>query len=456
MDGLTRRRFLTTSTAAIAASAAGGLLQSGQAETAPLKDEPEKGATLRVLRWKRFVRGDEDQLLANTRRFTELTGVEVRIDSENVEELRPKAAVAAEVGAGPDIIISTDEQPQLYPDKLVDVSELANYLGQKYGGWFEICPEDCTHEGRWIAIPTGVNGSAMVYRKSMLRAAGFEQFPKDLPGFLKLCQALKAKGTPSGFALGHATATPTGGELAAVGVRRTVDEREERLALNSNETIAALEYAKELYQTFVPGTLSWLDPNNNKAFLAGEISLTMNGISIYYTAKTSPDSNLKAMVPDIQHADFPIGRIGKQVHGAAMFPGAIYKDRKYPNAAKKYLRFIMEREQYEPWQRASIGYISHTLRAYDSNPVWTDDPQHMFFRDLARGARHAGYAGRRAKNRRRYSPTSSSSTCSARSAPDSRPQRRRRSAPRNARGGTIGVRAHLINVIPRKRGSRRG
>jgi multiple sugar transport system substrate-binding protein len=39
----------------------------------------------------------------------------------------------------------------------------------------------------------------------------------------------------------------------------------------------------------------------------------------------------------------------------------------------------MEREQYEPWQRASIGYISHTLRAYDSNPVWTDDPQHMFF-----------------------------------------------------------------------------
>ena len=68
-------------------------------------------------------------------------GVEVRIDSENWEDLRPEAAVAAEVGAGPDIIISTDEQPQLYPDKLVDVSELANYLGQKYGGWFEICPE---------------------------------------------------------------------------------------------------------------------------------------------------------------------------------------------------------------------------------------------------------------------------------------------------------------------------
>ena len=57
MNGFTRRRFLTVSTAAIAASAAGGLLQSGQAEAAPLKYEPEKGATLRVLRWKRFVQG---------------------------------------------------------------------------------------------------------------------------------------------------------------------------------------------------------------------------------------------------------------------------------------------------------------------------------------------------------------------------------------------------------------
>ena len=155
-----------------------------------------------------------------------------------------------------------------------------------------------------------------------------------------------------------------------------------------------MEYAKQLYQTFAPGTLSWLDPSNNKAFLAGEISVTMNGISIYYTAKTSAEPTLKAILPDIQHAAFPIGPIGREVHAALMFPGAIYKYCKYPNAAKEYLRFMMEREQYEPWQRASIGYISHTLRAYDANPVWTEDPQHMFYRDIARGARHAGYAGK--------------------------------------------------------------
>jgi multiple sugar transport system substrate-binding protein len=306
----------------------------------------------------------------------------------------PKAALASEAGAGPDIIISTDEQPQLYPDKLEDVSELANYLGQKYGGWFEICPDYCTHEGRWIAIPIAVNGAAMVYRKSMLRAAGFEQFPKDLPGFLKLCQALKAKGTPSGFPLGHATGDAgwTSWLLWAFGGRLTNEKSE--LALNSNETIAALEYAKELYQTFVPGTLSWLDPNNNKAFLAGEISLTMNSISIYYAAKTSPDSNLKAMVPDIQHAALPIGPSASRCMARSCFPAR--------STSTASIRMPRRSTCASSWSASSMSRgkelpsASSRTRSAPTTPTRCGPMtrSRCSFRDLARGARHAGYSGK--------------------------------------------------------------
>ena len=45
----------------------------------------------------------------------------------------------------------------------------------------------------------------MVYRESTMKAAGFDSFPKDTDGFLKLCKALKEKGTPGGIALGNAT-----------------------------------------------------------------------------------------------------------------------------------------------------------------------------------------------------------------------------------------------------------
>src|SRR5579859_1617223 len=106
MTNCNRRRFLQSATAL---GVAGSLLRSGAAQSAGSKWEPEKGASLRLLRWKRLVQGDENLWMANTRRFTELTGVEVRIDTEDFEQVRPKAAVAANVGAGPDIVIATNE-----------------------------------------------------------------------------------------------------------------------------------------------------------------------------------------------------------------------------------------------------------------------------------------------------------------------------------------------------------
>jgi multiple sugar transport system substrate-binding protein len=152
----------------------------------------------------------------------------------------------------------------------------------------------------WIAVPFGVIANAIVYRDSHVKAAGFDGIPKDTTGFLKLCQAMKAKGTPPGFALGKAVGDGNnwahwllwshGGKL--------VDEKG-NVVVNSPETIASLEYAKQLYETFVPGTLSWQDPSNNQAFLDGQISLTANGISVYYAAKNSPDEKLKAMTADI-------------------------------------------------------------------------------------------------------------------------------------------------------------
>src|SRR5262245_19174733 len=76
---------------------------------------PEKGAELRFLRWKRFVQGDEDQWLASTRLFTEQTSVPVHVESVSLEDLPSKAAMAANVGAGPDLVMGSYGQPQLYP-----------------------------------------------------------------------------------------------------------------------------------------------------------------------------------------------------------------------------------------------------------------------------------------------------------------------------------------------------
>src|SRR5215510_6517266 len=190
MSKFKRRDFLkaTAGVAAGTALGSGSLLLPGEAAAQSFKVAPEKGAKLRVLRWKRFVQGDEDMWAENTKKFTQATGIEVRVDAEGWEDVRPKAAVAANIGSGPDIIISTMEDAHQYPEKLVDVSDLANYLGSKYGGWYDAARAYGMHgKNRWVAIIMGAAGNEMVYRESALKAAGFDSFPKDTAGFLKLC-----------------------------------------------------------------------------------------------------------------------------------------------------------------------------------------------------------------------------------------------------------------------------
>jgi multiple sugar transport system substrate-binding protein len=148
MSDSSRRDFLKATAGVAAGTALGGTtLWTPDAAAQSYKVTPEKGATLRVLRWKRFVQGDEDVWAANTKKFTQMTGINVRVDAEGWEDVRPKAAVAANVGSGPDIIISTMEDAHQYPEKLVDVSDLANYLGNKYGGWYPLAKDYAMHNG---------------------------------------------------------------------------------------------------------------------------------------------------------------------------------------------------------------------------------------------------------------------------------------------------------------------
>ena len=72
----------------------------------------------------------------------------------------------------------------------------------------------------------------------------------------------------------------------------------------------------------------------------------------------------------------------------------VFKYSKFPKAAKEYLRFMMEQEQYIPWQTASLGYVMQPLRAYERGPVWAAEPKAAAFRDLMGKMRHHGYAGK--------------------------------------------------------------
>src|SRR6201982_3222868 len=277
MRDLTRRRLLQGGTALAATGALTGeaLVNFAKAWAADSPWKPQAGAKLTLMRWKRFVPAEDEAFNAMAPAFKSATGTEMNVFSESFEDVQPKASVAANTGSGLDMAWGLHTLPQLFPTKVLLMNDVADYLGKKYGGWTDAAAKTCKKGEDWLGIPVATIGGYMTYRKSALDKAGFQEFPTDFPGFLAMFKGVKANNTPAGFPLGHATGDANGWlHWILWGHGAFTVDKDDKVIINSPETVKALEYAKELSDAFIPGVASWNDSSNNKAFLSGELFLT--------------------------------------------------------------------------------------------------------------------------------------------------------------------------------------
>ncbi len=394
MNIITRRSIMLGSAAALAAGGAQAQIRTQAAAATAPRLPIESGATLRMLRPVKFVQPDEDVWRASAARFTAQTGVQVRIDFVGWEDINQQTAVTANTGAGPDLIVGFGDAPHIYADKLVELSDVAEYLGRKYGGWMNVAQKYGKRHGtnNWIGLPFGGTAGPMVWRKSAVQAAGFQTPPSNLAGFLDLCKKLKAAGKPAGFALGNAVGDGNGTAnwLLWSHGGNLVDE-EGKVAINSPATIRSLEYLKELYPSFIPGTIAWGDISNNRAYAANECWLTSNGVSLYFALKNDPAT--AAIAADTEHSELPHGSADSWPSAPLTLNAMVFKHSRYPNAAKAFLQFMLEADQYEPWLNANLGYWAHPLNSYRASAVWTSDPKVAIFRDSMNNKFWNGYKG---------------------------------------------------------------
>lgn len=396
MTMITRRGALSVGAGLIATSALPARAAIKTEDVPMPKMEAEKGASLRVLRPSKFVEGDQAVFDQNTKRFTEKTGIAVRVDYISWDDIPPQTAVVANTGAGPDIVVGFGPDPHIYQSKLIELTDVAEYLGKKYGGWFQLAElyGKKWKSNDWLGIPLGGTAGPCVYRVSWVKEAGFDGIPSDLGKFLELSRNLKKNGHPCGFALGHALgdANAYANFLLWAHGGRLIDENG-KVALDSKETRAALDYARAMQETMIPGTLAWGDPSNNKAYAAGQISLTSNGVSIYYAAKTSKDPAMLAIASDTDHAVMPLGMAKGPPQTCTTLNAMVFKHSKFPNAAKQYITYMMESPQYDPWLTASLGYWSQPLKAYVDSDFWSTDAKLNTFRTAMDTPFYQGYAG---------------------------------------------------------------
>ena len=389
MPRTSRRSFLQATGGGLA-----GILATGQAPAFA------QGTTLHWLRLGDFVPASDGLLRKELLPEAEKTlGLKIKFETINGNDLQARITSAIQSGTGADIIHAMHNWPQLYANSVADVSDVAEAIARDQGGFHDVFAAVAKSDKGWLGVPWCALGIQIAYRKSWFDEIGVSKFPETWEAYREAGKKLKAKGRPIGQTLGHAyNDAPAfsypylwswgGKEVEADG--RTV-------ALNSKETLESVKFMVGFWKDSCDeGGLGWDDSSNNRAFLAGTISATSNGASIYLEAVRKPEQYLtetgKPLKDDILHASYPKGQAGNW----SLDPPQSHLVMSYsPNqkAAKDFLRWLSSRPVFEPWFKSQQGFSTPAPRDWLTHPLWTADPVMTPFRDVILTARAPGWAG---------------------------------------------------------------
>jgi multiple sugar transport system substrate-binding protein len=317
--------------------------------------------------------------------------VEVQADHILAGSLPPKIAAEVAAGAGHDIYVLTrSADAALYSKQLLDVSDIAKQVGDKYGGWVTFGEQVGTVDGTWRTLPEYFIDFPTLYRKDIFDDNGLK--PVDTwDDLLKAGTILKAKGNRIGICINQLSNDALNSWHAVLWCygATTVGADGKTVTLNSPQTKEAVAYGLELYQkTMTNEVLSWDDNGNNLLLYSGVGSWIHNPISALRTMeKETPDLAKKIAVGPTPAG--PKGRhilVGTNAYGVASFATN--------QAAAKafmvdYYQVLLE------GIKISEGYNQPFLKDLRKKPmaVLGEDPRLTILQDFDQVAHAAGWPG---------------------------------------------------------------
>ena len=350
-----------------------------------------KGTTLAFLGGTYFVTDAQKMFVNQLNEWGKQNGVTVTADFLNWPDLQAKIAAAVQSGAGADIFHFWQGWPYLYQANIVDVTDIATAFGQQQGGFYDWAVSGIKIGDQFFGVPIGTSNDAWNYRISYLKQAGYDKFPTTWDDFFAMGKKLKALGKPIGQALGHSLGDPPSFCYPYMWSYGAMEVQSDGKTV-AFDTPTFVDGMKKFLQGWKDGFdttgLSWDDSSNNRAFLSDQISVTLNGSSIYLAAlKDAPK-----IAADMDHADPPKGPSGGFYDMSPQSFG-ILKASKNVAGAKDFMKWWFDKKQYGDWLHAQNVYQLPPVKGWASDPMWTKDPKLAAFAREVNFGRVYGYAG---------------------------------------------------------------
>ena len=303
--GMSRRRFLQVAGATMASAAVAGC-QAGETgvQPTPSTQVPAPSPTftdptrklsgdLRILLWSHFVPAHDQWFDPFVQEWGKRVGVNVTVDHINQAEIPPRAAAEIQAGQGHDLIqyIATLSQ---YEPSVVDLKDVVQEAENRHGKMLDVVRKSSFNPNtdKFYAYAPAWAPDPGDYRKSMWEKVGLPQGPTTWDELLRGgAEIKKSQGVQMGIGMSQEIDSNMAGRALMWSFGGSIQDENEKIVINSPETIAAVEFMARLYkETMTPEVFSWNAASNNQGLIAGQMSYILNSISAWRTAQAENPS----------------------------------------------------------------------------------------------------------------------------------------------------------------------
>jgi multiple sugar transport system substrate-binding protein len=288
---VSRRDFIRATGAATLATGLGAnIIVPGRARAAK--------KTLKILQWVHFVPAyDEWFNKKYIKEWGEKNDTEVTVDNIGLAGIPARAA--AEVGAqkGHDLF-QFNAPPPTYEEATLDMKDVYQECEKKFGKPIDLAVKSTYNPKtkKYYAYSPSFTPDPVNYRQDLFGEVGMAGGPKTWDDVrAKGAEIKKKRNVPVGIGLANEIDTGMAMRTIMYAFGSHEQDAQGNLTLNSKQTLETIKFVKALFtEAMTPEVFTWDASSNNRAMIAGTISLALNAISITRTAeKDNPDISKK-------------------------------------------------------------------------------------------------------------------------------------------------------------------
>ena len=290
-ETVSRRDFIMkTGAGAVVAGLGANIIIPGRAGAAK--------KTLKILQWVHFVPAYDEWFNKKlAKEWGDKNDTEVIVDNIGIAGVNARAAAEVSAQKGHDLFLF-NWPPPTFEEQTVDMKDVYQEVERKVGKPVDLGIKSTYNPKtkKYYAFSPSFTPDPVNYRQDLFSQVGLPNGPKSWDDVRSAGAKIKKQfGNPVGIGLANEIDTAMAMRTIMYAFGAHEQDANSNLMLNSKETLEAIKFVKAMFEeTMTPEVFTWDASSNNRAMLAGKISVALNAISITRVAeKENPDISKK-------------------------------------------------------------------------------------------------------------------------------------------------------------------